>query len=98
MSRRRLATSRTDTSPTDPFGAGGLFPASSCAGMPGSPGRARDRTGRRGILSEVARATSRHRRLVAAGLAAAGVALALHLLAPEPPRTIAVLAAARDLP
>ncbi|SFF83014.1 Flp pilus assembly protein CpaB [Actinopolymorpha cephalotaxi] len=50
------------------------------------------------MLSEVTRAISRHRRLVAAGLAAAGVALALHLLAPEPPPTVTVLAAARDLP
>lgn len=96
MSRRRFA-SRNDASPTDPFGAGWPSSAASSAGVPGSPGRAHDRSGRRGILSEVTRAVSRHRRLVAAGLAAAGVALALHLLAPEPPRTVAVLAAARDL-
>ncbi|GAA2759044.1 Flp pilus assembly protein CpaB [Actinopolymorpha rutila] len=98
MSRRRFPTSRTDASPADPFGTGGLSSAASRAGVPGSPARARDRPGRRGVLGEVARAISRHRRLVAAGLAAAGVALALHLLAPEPPRTVTVLAAARDLP
>ncbi|MGW0230679.1 Flp pilus assembly protein CpaB [Actinopolymorpha singaporensis] len=97
MSRRRFVTSRPDASPIDPFGAGGLSSAASSAGLPGSPGRAHDRIGRRGVLREVTRAISRRRRLVAAGLAAAGVALALHLLAPEPPRTVAVLAAARDL-
>ncbi len=98
MSRRRFATSRSDASPTDPFGAAGLSSAVSRSDLPSSAGSVRDRPGRRGMLSELARAISRHRRLVAAGLAAAGVALALHLLAPEPPRTVTVLAAARDLP
>ncbi|MET9023372.1 Flp pilus assembly protein CpaB [Actinopolymorpha sp. NPDC004070] len=108
MSRRRFATSHTGTSSTDTshtgtsstgrFGAGGLSSAASPAGVPGSPARPRDRHGGRGAPAEVARAISRHRRLVAAGLAAAGVAMALHLLAPEPPPTVTVLAAARDLP
>jgi Flp pilus assembly protein CpaB len=38
-----------------------------------------------------------HRRLLAAVLAAAGVAAALQALAPQPPATTAVLAASRDL-
>jgi pilus assembly protein CpaB len=47
---------------------------------------------------DLLRAVSRHRRLVAAGLAAAGVAVALHVLQPQEPSTTPILAAARDLP
>jgi Flp pilus assembly protein CpaB len=47
---------------------------------------------------DLVRAVSRHRRLLAAGLAAAGVAVALHVLQPQEASTTAVLAAARDLP
>ncbi|MGW5363896.1 SAF domain-containing protein [Actinopolymorpha pittospori] len=48
-------------------------------------------------LTDLTRAISWHRRLLAAGLAAASLALALHLLEPEPASTVTVLAAARDL-
>lgn len=51
-----------------------------------------------GLLEEVRRAVSRHRRLLAAGLAAAGVAAGLAALEPDPPATEPVLTAARDLP
>lgn len=47
---------------------------------------------------EVRRAAAWHRRLLAAGLVAVAVALAISELAPAPPPTVAVLAAARDLP
>lgn len=52
----------------------------------------------RGALRALVRAVSWHRRLAAAALAAAGVALAIHALEPAPAQTTAVLAAARDLP
>jgi Flp pilus assembly protein CpaB len=52
----------------------------------------------RDVLRSVLRAVSWHRRLVAAALAAVGVALALHALEPAPASTTPVLAAARDLP
>jgi len=38
-----------------------------------------------------------HRRLLAAGLAAAAVALAIHAAEPEPPATVPIVIAARDL-
>ncbi len=47
---------------------------------------------------ELARTIRRHRALLAAGLVAASVASALPILAPTPPTTATVLAAARDLP
>lgn len=46
---------------------------------------------------ELLRAASRHRALLAAGLAAAAVASALSALVPAPPATVPVLTAARDL-
>ncbi len=46
---------------------------------------------------DLLRAGSRHRSLLAAGLAAAAVATALPVLAPSPPETVQVVAAARDL-
>ncbi len=49
-------------------------------------------------LRELVRAVSWRRRLLAAALAAASVALALQLLEPRPAPTTTVLAAARDLP
>lgn len=49
-------------------------------------------------VRDVLRAVSWHRRLLAAGLAAASVAVALHLLEPRPAPTTSVLAAAHDLP
>lgn len=49
-------------------------------------------------LSELVRAAQWHRRLLAAGLLAGSVALGLQALAPDPPATVAVVAAARDLP
>lgn len=52
----------------------------------------------RRVLTGLTRAISWHRRLLAAGLAAASLALALHLLEPAPAPTVTVLAAARDLP
>jgi pilus assembly protein CpaB len=51
-----------------------------------------------GRLRELARAMLWHRRLLAAGLAAAAVAAALSVLAPDPPATVQVVGAARDLP
>jgi Flp pilus assembly protein CpaB len=50
-----------------------------------------------GRLRELARAMLWHRRLLAAGLAAAAVAAALSVLAPDPPATVQVVGAARDL-
>jgi Flp pilus assembly protein CpaB len=49
-------------------------------------------------LSELVRAAQWHRRLLAAGLLAGSVALGLQALAPDPPATVAVVAATRDLP
>lgn len=49
-------------------------------------------------LRDLVRATQWHRRLVASGMLAGSVALALHVLAPPPPPTVAVVAAARDVP
>jgi len=48
-------------------------------------------------LRELRRAASWHRRLLAAGLAAAAMATGLHVVSPDPPPTTRVLAAARDL-
>jgi pilus assembly protein CpaB len=48
-------------------------------------------------LRDVGRAMLWHRRVLAAGLTAAAVAVALHVLAPDPPPTVEVLAASRDL-
>jgi pilus assembly protein CpaB len=48
-------------------------------------------------LRQLGRAMLWHRRLLAAGLAAGSVAAGLTVLAPEPPPTVQVLAAARDL-
>lgn len=53
---------------------------------------------RRRLGHDLVRAVSWHRRLVAAGLAAACVALTLHLLEPRPAATTTILAAAHDLP
>ena len=47
---------------------------------------------------ELLRAASRHRALLAAGLAAASVASGLSAVAPSAPETVAVLTAAHDLP
>ena len=52
---------------------------------------------RSGFVHDLVRAVSWHRRLLAAGLAAAGVAVALHVLQPEEAPTTAILAAAHDL-
>lgn len=52
---------------------------------------------RREWLAELRRAVRWHRRLLAAALAAGAIGVALTVLAPDPPRTVAVLAAARDL-
>ncbi|HSI92190.1 MAG TPA: SAF domain-containing protein [Jiangellaceae bacterium] len=49
-------------------------------------------------LIEAGRAALWHRRLLAAGLAAAAVALIIHAAQPTPPATTPVLVAARDLP
>lgn len=49
-------------------------------------------------LRDLRRAVSWHRRLLAAGLAAAAVAFGLSALSPAPAPTVAVLAASRDLP
>jgi len=46
---------------------------------------------------ELRRAATWHRRLLAAGLAAAAVAVGLQVLRPPPPPTVEVLAAARDI-
>lgn len=53
---------------------------------------------RLGGLTRVTRAVGWHRRLLAAGLAAGAVALAIQAAEPAPRPTVAVLAAARDLP
>lgn len=50
-----------------------------------------------GFLRDLRRAVTSHRRLLAAGLAAASVALALAALRPAPPPTTEVLVAAHDL-
>lgn len=55
-------------------------------------------TGLSGALSELRRAVSWHRRLLAAGLVAAAVAFSLSALSPASPPTVAVLVAASDLP
>ncbi len=52
---------------------------------------------RSGFVHDLVRAVSWHRRLLAAGLAAAGVAVALHVLQPQEAPTTAILAAAHDL-
>lgn len=49
-------------------------------------------------LAQVSRTVQWHRRLLAAGLAAAAVALALHAAEPSPPATVPMVVAARDLP
>ena len=49
-------------------------------------------------LHDLVRAARWHRRLVAAGLLAGSVALTIHALEPPAPATVAVVAAARDLP
>jgi pilus assembly protein CpaB len=51
----------------------------------------------RGWWSELQRAVTWHRRLLAAGLAAAAVAVGLQVLRPPPQPTAAVLAAAHDI-
>lgn len=48
-------------------------------------------------LAQLSRSMQWHRRLLAAGLAAAAVALALHAAEPAPPATVPVVVAARDL-
>lgn len=50
------------------------------------------------VWREVRRAVTWHRRLLAAGLTAAAVALSLAALSPAPPPTTSILVAARDLP
>jgi pilus assembly protein CpaB len=50
------------------------------------------------LLRDLRRAARWHRRLLAAGLAAAAVALSLSALSPAPPKLISVVVAARDLP
>lgn len=50
-----------------------------------------------GALRDLGRALSWHRRLLAAALAAASVALGLHAAEPAPDRTVTVLTAAHDL-
>lgn len=49
-------------------------------------------------IRELRRAAQWHRRLLAAGLAAAAVAFALSALKPPPPAQVSVVVAARDLP
>lgn len=49
-------------------------------------------------LRDLRRALARHRVLLACGLAAGSVAAGLHAVAPAPLPTVAVVAAARDLP
>jgi len=51
-----------------------------------------------GPLRELLRAASRHRALLAAGLAAASVASGLSVVAPDPPRSTHVLTVTRDVP
>ncbi|MDP9417679.1 MAG: SAF domain-containing protein, partial [Actinomycetota bacterium] len=48
-------------------------------------------------LRDVRRAVRWHRRLVASALAAVAVALGLSVLAPEPPETVSVVVAMKDL-
>lgn len=55
-------------------------------------------TTRRPTARQLSRALDRHRGLVAGGLAAASVAVALGVLAPTPPPSVVVVAAAHDLP
>jgi Flp pilus assembly protein CpaB len=55
-------------------------------------------TSPRGLLRELLRAASRHRALLAAGLAAASVASGLSVVAPDTPPSDAVLTVTRDLP
>jgi len=50
------------------------------------------------LLHDLQRAVRWHRRLLAAGLAAAAVALTIHAAAPAPPPTVPVVVASRDLP
>lgn len=50
-----------------------------------------------GFLRDLGRALSWHRRLLAAGLAAGSLALALHVVEPAPAATTGVVTAARDL-
>src|SRR5262245_28901924 len=57
----------------------------------------RPRPGGAGLLPHLRRAVLRHRSLVTAVLAAGAVAAALSVLAPKPPSTVRVLAAAHDL-
>lgn len=51
-----------------------------------------------GAVRELRRAVGWHRRLLAAGLAAASVALAISALSPPPPAAVEVVTAGRDLP
>lgn len=51
----------------------------------------------RRVLRDLSRASRRHRGLLSGGLAAAAVAMALPTLAPAPPPTTSVVAAAHDL-
>lgn len=62
----------------------------------GGADRAHDPVGR--WLRDLARAAQWHRRLLSAALLAAAAALGLHAAAPPPAPSVAVLAAARDLP
>jgi pilus assembly protein CpaB len=50
-----------------------------------------------GLLRELRRAATWHRRLLVAGLLAASMAFAIQALSPPPPRTESVLVAAKDL-
>jgi pilus assembly protein CpaB len=50
------------------------------------------------VLRDVRRALARHRLLLASSLAAGSVAAGLSAVAPAPPPTVGVVAAARDLP
>lgn len=52
----------------------------------------------RSALQRLLRAAGWHRRLLAAGLAAAAVAFAIQAASPDPPPTVDVVVAARDLP
>ncbi|MBO0827927.1 MAG: Flp pilus assembly protein CpaB [Streptosporangiales bacterium] len=54
-------------------------------------------SGRRRLLRDLRRAVSKHRRLLAATLAAAATALAVGAVRPEPPATTGVVTAVRDL-
>jgi len=59
--------------------------------------QARPRPDGAGMWLRIRRAVLRHRALVTSALAAGAVAAALSVLAPEPPTTVRVLAAAHDL-